>query len=76
MPRTKNICGGNSHQRRKLRRHLNRVANPLVQEGMPLNQVAIIAGVPFQTLYKHISREGFIKSRWMYRKPIQQESAA
>ena len=67
---SKNICGGNSRQRRKLRRYLNRVACPLVDAGMSLMEVALKVDVRFQVLYKHIDREGYIKEAWMYRRPI------
>lgn len=63
------LNGGNSRQRRTLRRYLNREALPLVDANVPLIDVCKQVGVRYQVLHKHLEREGYIKSAWMYRRP-------
>ncbi len=68
------LGSGNSKQRRKLRRYLNRVVIPLVEKNTPLIEIAFIAEVRFQTLYKFLTLEGYVRSAWMYRK-VQKEKS-
>ena len=60
---------GNSYQRRKFRRWLNREVIPLVDANVPLEQIARTKGVTFQSLMKHLQNEGYTRAGWMYVKP-------
>jgi hypothetical protein len=60
---------GNSYDRRKLRRYLNRVALPLVDANVPLAVIAKRVNVPYSRLMQHLHNEGYTQAGWMYRKP-------
>ena len=60
---------GNSYDRRKFRRWMNRNVLPLIDDNVPLAQVAKQTGVTFQALMKHLQNEGYTRAGWMYVKP-------
>lgn len=60
---------GNSYQRRKLRRYLNRLVVPKILNGMSVMEAGHKFNVSTQTIYKHLSDKGIVQSAWMYKKP-------